>query len=169
MMTYFQKRLSLINSMLQDNRSSLPNEHVTALEAEIQFISGDLISSSPRFEADRVLDWKNQRIWKRFLTVPEPTSVAGWVANAIFYLYSLAVPLYLLLGCVWLPLSVERGQANEVGWYVFPLAGGMSAVIAAIARCFGLWLARNNVLMKEAKVSVAVTHGQRVADDAAEV
>ena len=168
-MTYYQKRLSLMKSMLQDHRSSLPNEHVTALKAEIEFISGDLISSSPRFEAERVLDWKTQKMWKRFLRLPEPTSVAGWIANTVFYLYSLCAALYLLLGYVWLPFWVENGEPNERAMYALLLGGGLSVAIAAAARHWSLSIARNRVVMNKAKVIVAVAHGQRVADDADDV
>ena len=43
---------------------------------------------------------------------PEPTSVAGWFANTIFYLYSLFAALYLLLGFVRAPRWVEGGKAE---------------------------------------------------------
>ena len=166
-MTYYQKRLSLMGSMLQDHRSSLPDEHVRALEAEIEFISGDLISSSPRFEAERMLDWKKQEMWKRFLTLPEPTSLAGWFANTVFYLSSLFAALYLLLGFVWVPRWVEGGQAVEL--YVLLVGGGLSVAIAAAVRHWSLSIARNRVVMNEAKVVVAVAHRQRVADDGADI
>lgn len=53
--TYYKKRLSLIGVILRDHRGSLSSGQLTALEAEIQVMSADLIASSPRFEAERFL------------------------------------------------------------------------------------------------------------------
>lgn len=166
-MTYFQKRLSLMSSMLRDHRSNLPDEHVTALEAEIEFMSGDLISASPRFEPERILNWKNQEMWKRFLRLPDPTSAAGWIANTIFYIYLACGVLYLLLSAVWLPDLVGRREAE--GILVLLLGIGASVAIACAARHWSLSIARNRVVVDEAKVIVALERGQRGADNGAGV
>ena len=163
-MTYYEKRLSLMTPILRDHRGSVSGQHIAALEAEIEFMAEDLVATSPRFEAERVLDWRNQAAWKRYLKLPEPTSVAGWVAYTGFYLYSVLGACSLLLGGVWLQvLAVGREDGGMPIYMLFVVAGACLG-IAGVSRRWSLSIARNRVLMDEARIVVGGARESKQGD-----
>ena len=108
-------------------------------------------------------------MWRRYLRLPEPTSVAGWFADTIFYLYSVVGVLYFLLGGFWLQLRAAGRQDDDIPLYVLFLGAAASLAIAAASRRWSLSIARNKALMDDAKVIVATTQAPKATDHATNV
>ena len=144
-MEYFERRLTLVKSMLADHRDRLEPNQIAAIESEVKFIANDMIASSDRSEEKRILRWSHQAIWKKLFTLPRPQSLTNWIANALFYLYLVCGIFYLV---VMLPWVLVQGQKIEELLQLEVVIWGIigSFVICALARKWSLSIARKRTI-----------------------
>lgn len=94
---YQQKRLALVNSLLNDHKDLLSLAEVEALRKEVPLIARAVLVSSDRLDQERVLAWKRRVWWRRLLAVPRPESAVEWIAVFAFYVYAAGGVAYLVL------------------------------------------------------------------------
>ena len=99
-MTYLEKRLELIHTLLREHANLLSITKIEGLKAEIDSIAGMLVASRHLSEYERLQFWQNRSYWVRFFTVPKPVTLWEWVTTLIFYIYFWAAAIYLIVTCI---------------------------------------------------------------------
>ena len=95
-MTYLEKRLALIHSLLREHTDLLSRTKIEGLKAEIDSIAGMLVASKNLSEYERLQGWRNGSFWSRIFTLPKPANLWEWVTTLLFYFSFWAAVVYFL-------------------------------------------------------------------------
>lgn len=135
---YYGKRYELIDKILSNTNINIRKE---SLKDEIRDIVTYLEATSLSIEEKAQLDFNKKKSFNRHVTLPKPTSVGGWIATILYYMYGFTFVVYLLaiIGTTFLFEANNTPEENQLFYY--GLFG--SAAIAFGARLWAINIAKS--------------------------